>query len=140
MSAVQRLQIQGPGLKKQGIVVLQLLFIGFFVFVEMTIRTGVGILTGIAICAATFASIRLGRPGTTYASVVTPPLAFAGTALLFTILLDGFRPSRVGIDFIAALASEAPFLIISALYGWFIYLNQKAKGKPSKKRAARQAD
>ena len=140
MSALQKIQIQGPGLKKQGIVVLQLLFIGFFVFVEMTIRTGVGVLTGIAICAATFASIRLGRPGTTYVSVVTPPLAFAGTALLFTILLDGFRPSRVGIDFIAALASEAPFLIISALYGWFIYLNQKAKGKPSKKRAARQAD
>jgi len=140
MSTVQRLQIQGPGLKKQGIVVLQLLFIGFFVFIEMTIRTGVGILTGIAICAATFASIRFGRPGTTYVSVVTPPLAFAGTALALTILLDGFRPSRVGIDFIAALASEAPFLIISALYGWFIYLNEKAKSKPSKKRAAQQAD
>lgn len=140
MSTVQRLQIQGPGLKKQGIVVLQLLFIGFFVFIEMTIRTGVGILTGIAICAATFASIRFGRPGTTYVSVVTPPLAFAGTALALTILLDGFRPSRVGIDFIAALASEAPFLIISALYGWFIFLNEKAKSKPSKKRAAQQAD
>jgi hypothetical protein len=140
MSTVQKLQIQGPGLKKQGIVVLQLLFIGFFVLVEMTIRTGVGILTGIAICAATFASIRFGRPGTTYVSVVTPPLAFAGSALLLTILLDGFRPSRVGIDFIAALASEAPFLIVSALYGWFVYLNEKAKAKPSKKRAAQQAD
>jgi hypothetical protein len=140
MSTVQKLQIQGPGLKKQGIVVLQLLFIGFFVLVEMTIRTGVGILTGIAICAATFASIRFGRPGTTYVSVVTPPLAFAGSALLLTILLDGFRPSRVGIDFIAALASEAPFLIISALYGWFVYLNEKTKAKPSKKRAAQQAD
>ena len=140
MSTVQKLQIQGPGLKKQGIVVLQLLFIGFFVLVEMTIRTGVGILTGIAICAATFASIRFGRPGTTYVSLVTPPLAFAGSALLLTILLDGFRPSRVGIDFIAALASEAPFLIISALYGWFVYLNEKAKAKPSKKRAAQQAD
>ena len=135
MSTVQKLQIQGPGLKKQGIVVLQFLFIGFFVFVEMTIRTGVGILTGIAICAATFASIRFGRPGTTYVSVVTPPLAFAGTALALTIVLDGFRPSRVGIDFIAALASEAPFLIISALYGWFVYLNQKAKKKPSKRKA-----
>jgi hypothetical protein len=140
MSTVQKLQIQGPGLKKQGIVVLQILFIGFFVLVEMTIRTGVGILTGIAICAATFASIRFGRPGTTYVSVVTPPLAFAGSALLLTMLLDGFRPSRVGIDFIAALASEAPFLIISALYGWFVYLNEKAKAKPSKKRAAQQAD
>ena len=113
---------------------MQLLLIGFFVFVEMTIRTGVGILTGIAICAATFGSLRFGRPGTTYVSAVTPPLAFASTALLFTIVLDGFRPSRVGIDFIAALASEAPFLIISALYGWFVYLTVKAKGKPSKKR------
>ena len=140
MSTVQKLQIQGPGLKKQGIVVLQFLFIGFFVFVEMTIRTGVGILTGIAICAATFGSLRFGRPGTTYVSAVTPPLAFAGTALALTILLDGFRPSRVGIDFIAALASEAPFLIISALYGWFVYLNEKAKAKPSKKRATQQTD
>jgi hypothetical protein len=134
MSTVQKLQIQGPGLKKQGIVVLQCLFIGFFVFIEMTIRSGVGILTGIAICAATFGSLRFGRPGTSYVSVVTPPLAFAGTALALTILLDGFRPSRVGIDFIAALASEAPFLIVSALYGWFVYLNEKAKAKPSKRR------
>ena len=140
MCTLQKIQIQGPGLKKQGIVVLQFLFIGFFVFIEMTIRTGVGILTGIAICAATFGSLRFGRPGTTYVSAVTPPLAFAGSALLFTILLDGFRPSRVGIDFIAALASEAPFLIISALYGWFVYFNEKAKAKPSKKRAAAQAD
>jgi hypothetical protein len=52
MSTLQKIQIQGPGLKKEGIVVLQTLFIGFFVFIEMTIRTGVGILTGIAICAA----------------------------------------------------------------------------------------
>jgi len=130
------MQIQGPGLKKEGIVVLQTLFIGFFVFIEMTIRTGVGILTGIAICAALFGSLRLGRPGTTYVSVVTPPLAFAGSALFLTMILDGFRPSRVGIDFIAALASEAPFLIITALYGWFVYLNQKAKAKPSKRKAA----
>jgi hypothetical protein len=140
MSTIQKFHLQGPGLKKQGIVALQCLFIGFFVFIEMTIRTGVGILTGIAICAATFASLRFGRPGTTYVSAVTPPLAFAGTALLFTILLDGFKPSRVGIDFIAALASEAPFLIISALYSWFVYLNEKAKAKPSKKRTAQQAD
>jgi len=140
MSTVQKLQIQGPGLKKQGIVVLQFLFIGFFVFIEMTIRTGVGILTGIAICAATFGSLRFGRPGTTYVSAVTPPLAFAASALALTILLGGFRPSRVGIDFIAALASEAPFLIISALYGWYVYLNEKAKAKPSKRKTVKQAD
>ena len=132
MSTLQKIHIQGPGLKKEGIVVLQTLFIGFFVFIEMTIRTGVGVLTGIAICAALYGSLRFGRPGTTYVSVVTPPLAFAGSVLAMIILREGLRPSRVGIDFIAALASEAPFLIIAALYGWFVYLNQKAKAKPSK--------
>ena len=138
MSTLQKIQIQGPGLKKQGIVVLQFLFIGFFVFIEMTIRTGVGVLTGIAICAALYGSLRFGRPGTTYVSVVTPPLAFAGSALAITVLVDGLRPSRIGIDFIAALASEAPFLIIAAAYGWFVYLNQKAKAKPSKRKAVTQ--
>jgi hypothetical protein len=104
----------------------------------MTIRTGVGILTGIAICAALYGSLRFGRPGTTYVAVVTPPLAFAASALFITMIADGFRPSRVGIDFIAALASEAPYLIIAAAYGWFVYFNQKAKAKPSKRRAATQ--
>jgi energy-coupling factor transporter transmembrane protein EcfT len=112
--------------------VLQTLFIGFFVLVEMVFRSGVGIITGIAISAAMYGSLRFGRPGTTYVSVVTPPLAFAATALLITIVQVGFRPSRVGIDFVAALASEAPFLIASALYGWFVYFNQKAKKKPYK--------
>ena len=138
MSTLHKMQIQGPGLKKEGIVVLQTLFIGFFVFIEMTIRTGVGILTGIAICAALYGSLRFGRPGTTYVSVVTPPLAFAGSALAITVLVDGLRPSRIGIDFIAALASEAPYLIIAAAYGWFVYLNQKAKAKPSKRKAVTQ--
>jgi hypothetical protein len=130
MSGFQKVAIQGPGLKKEGVVVLQTLFIGFFVLVEMVFRSGVGIITGIAICAAMYGSIRFGRPGTTYVSVVTPPLAFAASTFLITIVLVGFRPSRVGIDFVAALASEAPFLIGSALYGWFIYFNQKAKKKP----------
>jgi hypothetical protein len=132
MSTFQKVAIQGPGLKKEGVVVLQTLFIGFFVLVESVFRNGVGIITGIAICAAMYGSLRFGRPGTTYVSVVTPPLAFAATSLLTTLVLVGFRPSRVGIDFIAALASEAPFLIVSALYGWFVYFNQKAKMKPFK--------
>lgn len=138
MSTLKNIQIQGPGLKKQGIVVLQTLFIGLFVLIEMKIRTGVGIITGIAICAALYGSLRFGRPGTTYVSVVTPPLAFAASALFIIVLNDGFKPSRVGIDFVAALASEAPFLILSALYGWFVYLNQKAKKKPSKARRTAQ--
>jgi len=39
-------------------------------------------------------------------------------------------------DFIAGLASVAPYLIISALYGWFMYFNEKAKTRPSRKSAA----
>ncbi len=136
MSTTTKLAIQGPGLKKEGIVVLQSLFIAIFTFIELWLRSGVGIVTGVIILLSFYGAIRFGRPGTTYVSVVTPPLAFAVTTLLWLLLLNGLHPSRVGIDFIAALASEAPFLIIGAVYGWFVYLNAKAKGKPSKARRA----
>jgi hypothetical protein len=134
MSTVTKLQIQGPGLKKEGIVVLQTLLIGFFTFIELWLRGGVGIFTGVMILASFYGALRLGRPGTTYVSVVTPPLAFAVQVFFWLLVFDGFRPSRVGIDFIAALASQAPFLIIGAFYGWFVFLNTKAKSKPSKAR------
>jgi len=132
MSTMTKLQIQGPGLKKEGIVVLQTFLIGFFTFIEIWLRSGVGLITGIVILLAFYGAIRFGRPGTTYVSVVTPPLAFAANAIFWIMIFDGFRPSRVGIDFIAALASVAPFLIIGAAYGWFVYLNAKAKNKPAK--------
>jgi hypothetical protein len=136
MSTLKAIALAGPGLKKQGIVVLQAFLIGLFTFIELTLRSGVGILTGLALLVAFFGGIRFGRPGTTYVAVVTPPLAFAAIAGFWTLILDGFRPSRVGIDFIAALASEAPFLIIGALYGWYVFLNARAKNKPSKARRA----
>ena len=128
--------IQGPGLKAPGIVVMQFLFIALFTLIELLFRSGVGIITGIAICASLYGGLRFGRKGTTYTSVVTPPIAFALSLLLLTIVFDGFRPARVGIDVIAGLASEAPFLIISALYGWFVYFNEKAKSRPSRKKSS----
>ncbi len=137
MSALKQIAITGPGLKKQGIVVLQAFVIGLFTFIELTLRSGVGILTGLALLVAFFGGIRFGRPGTTYVAVVTPPLAFAAIAGFWILILDGFRPSRVGIDFIAALASEAPFLIIGALYGWFVFFNARAKKRPSKARSSK---
>jgi hypothetical protein len=130
-----RVAITGPGLKKQGVVVLQTLFIALFTLLELWIRSGVGIVTGAVLCIAVFGGIRFGRSGTRYVSVVTPPLAFAGTILVSVIAADGIKISRVGIDFIAALASVAPYLIISALYGWFMYFNEKAKSRPSRKSA-----
>lgn len=127
-------KIQGPGLKKQGIVVVQSFLIALFTFIELMFRNGVGIITGLVLLVAFFGGIRFGRPGTAYVSVVTPPLAFAASALFWIIIFNGFKPARIGIDFIAALASEAPFLIIGSLYGWFVFLNAKAKNRPSKAR------
>ena len=128
-----RVAISGPGLKKQGVVILQTLFIAAFTLLELRIRSGVGIVTGIVLCLALFGGVRFGRKGTRYVSVVTPPLAFAATVLVSVIITDGIKISRAGIDFIAALASMAPYLIISALFGWFMYFNEKAKSRPSRK-------
>ena len=131
-----KIAITGPGLKKQGVVVLQTLFIGLFSLIELWLRSGVGVVTGIVICLAVFGGIRFGRTGTRYVSAVTPPLAFAATILIYVLLTDGIKISRVGIDFIAALASVAPYLILSSLYGWLMYFNEKAKSRPSRKKVA----
>jgi hypothetical protein len=48
----------GPGLKKQGVVVLQIFFIALFTLAELTFRTGPGILTGLVIVLTTFGGIR----------------------------------------------------------------------------------
>jgi hypothetical protein len=133
LDSTNKIAISGPGLKKEGVVVLQTLFIALFTLLELWLRSGVGIVTGLVLCISVFAGIRLGRQGTRYVSVVTPPLAFAATVLVNVIINDGIKITRVGIDFIAALASVAPYLIISALYGWFMYFNEKAKSRPSRK-------
>jgi hypothetical protein len=132
-TTIKKPAISGPGLNKQGVVVLQSFFIFIFVWLEMWIRGGAGILSGLIICLVTYGGIAYGRTGTRYVSAVTPPLAYAATTLVYTIFSDGLRPSRVGIDFIASLASVAPFLLISALYGWFMFFNEKAKSRPSQR-------
>lgn len=126
--------IQGPGLKKQGVVVVQSFFITFFVFIEIAFRHGTGAMTGFIICLVTFGGIRFGRPGTRYVSVVTPPLALAGAVLLDALVTSGLSPARIGVDFISNIASQAPFLMAITVYGWFMYFNEKAKNRPSKRK------
>jgi hypothetical protein len=132
-TTIKKPAISGPGLNKQGVLVLQSFFIFIFVWLEMWIRSGAGILSGLVIALVTYGGIAYGRTGTRYVAAVTPPLAYAATTLIYTIFSDGLRPSRVGIDFIASLASVAPFLLISALYGWFMFFNEKAKSRPSQR-------
>jgi hypothetical protein len=129
----------GPGLKKEGIVVLQTFFIALFTFLEISIRNGAGFLSGIVLIAVTYGGVAYGRPGTRYVSAVTPPLAYAATTLTYTIFNVGLSISRLGVDFIASLASVAPYLLIASIYGWFQFLNEKAKSRPSKARVAAKA-
>lgn len=117
--------ISHQGLTKPGVVVIQSLFIGLFTVLELVLRRGVGVFTGIAICVAVFMTIRFARQGTAYVAAATAPLAFAFVAMATIILQDGPHPSRVGVDFIAALASVAPFLLVSAAYGWINYFKSR---------------
>ena len=126
--------MNGPGLKKEGVVVLQSFFIALFTAIELLFRSGAGIISGLILCLVLFGGIRFGRKGTTYVAVVTPPLAFAATVLLYQLLSVGLKPSRLGLDFIASLASIAPYLLVSAMYGWFIFFNEKAKARGPKAR------
>ena len=127
--------ITGPGLKKQGVVVLQIFFIALFTFAELTLRSGTGILTGLVIVVTTFGGIRFGRPGTRYVSVVTPPLVLGAVVTIYYILADGLAITRLGIDILASLASVGPWLLASALYGWFMFFNEKAKARKPKPRS-----
>lgn len=126
--------ISGPGLKKQGVVVLQIFFIALFTFAELTLRSGTGILTGLVIVLVTFGGIRFGRPGTRYVSVVTPPLVLGAVVTVYYVIADGLSLARLGIDIVAALASVGPWLLAAALYGWFMFLNEKAKSRKPKPR------
>ena len=113
------------GLTKPGVAIIQTLFIGLFVVVELVFRHGVGVFTGIAICLAVLGTIRFARTGTAYVAAATPPLAFALVALTTILLQDGLHPSRIGVDFIASLASVAPYLLISVAYGWFNFFRSR---------------
>jgi hypothetical protein len=125
----------GPGLKKQGVVVLQIFFIALFTFAELALRSGTGILTGLVIVVTTFGGIRFGRPGTRYVSAVTPPLVLGAVVTIYFLFTDGLAISRLGIDILASLASVGPWLLASALYGWFMFLNEKAKNRKPKPRS-----
>lgn len=134
--ALKKPVLTGPGLKKEGIVFLQSVAIAFFTFAELFIRNGAGIISGLVILLVTYGGIEYGRAGTRYATAVTPPLAYAATVLFYTLITDGLKISKVGVDFIASLASVAPFLLIAAAYGWYQFLNEKAKSRPSKRKTA----
>lgn len=128
-TTARKVAISGPGLKKEGIIVLQFFFIGIFSYIELLFRNGFGILTGLVIMLVTFGGVQYGRNGTSYVAAVTPPLAFASLALVELVTTNGFSITRLGVDFLASLATQAPFLLISAAYAWYFYFDRRAKAQ-----------
>lgn len=122
-------KIQGPGLTKPGIVILQSLFISFVMAIEIALRGNVGVITGVGLWIAFGGAIYLGRPGTVFTAVVTPPIAFAVMIVVLLPTLGGstLRISRFALDLVSGLAGIAPFLVTGALVGWVIYFARERR-------------
>ena len=114
-------------LKKEGVATLQVFFIFFFASIENLIRHGYGIITGVVLFAVVLLGNRFGREGVAYVAVVTPPLAFAATALFWSVISNNIHITKLLVDFIGALASAAPWLIFGAIFGWYTFLHQRAQ-------------
>lgn len=114
--------IQGPGLKAPGVVLLQFLLILLLEAVEYSFSK-VGVFTGVAILIAWAGGLKLGRSGTSFVAVVTPPLAFFISTILLIATLggSGFSISHLGLDLVSMLGAAAPFLVIGALASWAYY-------------------
>lgn len=122
-------RIQGPGLTKPGVAILQSLFISLAMAIEIAIRGNVGVITGIGLWIAFAGGIYLGRNGTIFTSVVTPPIVFAImiVALLPTLGGSTLRISRFALDLVSGLAGIAPFLVSGAIVGWVIYFAREKR-------------
>lgn len=131
MTSPAGIQLSKVSLTKAGVVVLQTFFIGIIAVAEIVLRHGIGVFTGVMICIAVFGTIRFGRAGTEYVSAATAPLAFAIVTFVVTAFIDGFHVSKVGVDFVASLASAAPYLLVAAAYGWFSYLRSR-RSRPTR--------
>ncbi len=115
--------IKGAGLTNAGVVVLQFLLILLFETIEYSIGK-VGIITGIALIVAVAGGFYLGRPGTTFASVVNPPISFFITTvvLIATVGGSGLHVTKFGLDLVTTLGGAAPYLGVATLAGWIWHL------------------
>lgn len=116
-------------LKKEGVATLQSFFIFIFASLEHLFRQSYGIVTGLILFAVAVLGNRFGRAGVAYVAAVTPPIAFATTALFWSLLAYNIHITKVAVDLIGSLASIAPWMILGAAYGWYTFLNQRAKRK-----------
>lgn len=119
IDSVRSKAVKGPGLKVPGVIILQFLLIFIFEALEYAI-TKVGFFTGLAILVSFLGGLFLGRPGTSFANAVNPPIVFLISTLLImgTIGGTGFSVGKIGLELITTLSSVAPWLITGAIISW----------------------
>ena len=125
--------IQGRGLTSPGIIVLYFLGLLFIQTLENFLSGQPGRLTGIFLLALFFAAIKLGRKGTLFTAVVTPPLALSTTVLLATLLSKGFGLTGLLVGILSNLARLAPWLLLTALVSWsYFFINERRQAISSR--------
>jgi len=122
--------IKGRGLTSAGVVVLQFLLILLVETIEYS-AAKVGIFTGIALILAVAGGFYLGRPGTTFATVVNPPIAFFISTIILIATVGGakFHITKFSIDLVSSLGGAAPYLGVATVagWGWHLWIARKAK-------------
>jgi hypothetical protein len=125
--------IQGRGLTSPGIVVLYFLGLLLIQTLENFISGQPGRLTGIVLLALFFAAIKLGRKGTLFTAVVTPPLALSTTVLLATLLSKGFGLTGLLVGILSNLARLAPWLLLTAIVSWsYFFISERRQTNSSR--------
>lgn len=120
--------IQGRGLTSPGIVLLYIVGLLIVQTIENFLSGQPGRITGIVLLALFFAAIKLGRVGTLFTAVVTPPLALTGTLLFATILSKGLGLTSLLVAIVSNLARLAPWLLLTAIVSWgYFFFTERRK-------------
>jgi len=125
--------IKGAGLTVPGVVVLQSLVIFIFEALDILINKKIGvtpaaaIITGLALLLAYFIGFYLGRPGTSLATAVNPPIAFFISTIVLMPLFGhtGLHISLFGTAVVKSLAKMAPYLLIGSIFSWGVHFTNK---------------
>lgn len=125
--------IKGAGLTVPGVVILQSLTIFLLEAFDILINKKIGvtpaaaIITGLALLIAYFIGFYLGRPGTSLATAVNPPIAFFISTIILMPLIGhtGLHISLFGTAVIKSLAKIAPYLLIGSLFSWGVHFAGK---------------
>ena len=122
--------IKGRGLTSAGVVVLQFLLILLVETIEYS-ATKVGAITGIALILAVIGGFYLGRPGTTFATVVNPPIAFFISTIVLIATVGGakFHITKFSLDLVSSLGGAAPYLGVATVagWGWHLWIGHQTK-------------